>query len=699
MPQEALKIGKFPESEVGREMLSFKAEVGEASDPLQASDVNIKLLELRALIARLRVMRVPAGNIAAPNINKDVSGSLDSDLLLELQTEMNPQVGHRREYDDTVGRMKGIMAHSEVLEKYAEMYNRMYEQIQTAKKLLQVYRTNTKLSPLEKVAIVRQLSRILNNLVIWCEDEEQNIHNQVVREGRGYRDSDTLVLQKLDGYRRKCEMELESIMRSDIEAQIQLRKDQISLDRSILARRVPDEVKKRSKGLTGGYISTPSRKEIIEGTRESPKQSIVAALRKRHNIELFGPTGTGKTKLAIQAAQQFSGKPPIVVSGEPGLTRYTFLGQLKGSNQRYEGALVQCLKESRVLIIDEDNRIDPRALSVIKYALGLKVGDKFIHPDTGEEIPIPAGFGIIVTRNEYSKHHKDRFPLPPEYRREFTHASFEVGYFTREEMYERFLLPRLCKDDGSMNLTDDEVGGDFAGGVRSPLLSLVVAAEEIQKLYQNNEINAVFESGFLIDLFADWHEQHIRTNCTFLEYLEEKLHSFVMRPIDNPSKKAIITILIQQGFFVGKTEVDFKPQEGEGPIAQADLNGLFAGSNPAFNIDATKPQLDSRAVALLDPFKRRDIQQIEHPLQVQIDEFNRKYTAFCLANRIPPVPFSAFDFTAKKSAILEGLKAFIRSQGIPNGDMLIVSIDEFGNATDEDFLAQVPDEIFPIFAA
>jgi hypothetical protein len=700
MAHQAEITGKFPESEVGKLTLALQPEAPECPvEDLQDAEVNLKLLELRALVARLRVMRVPAGNIAVPNIDPTVSSALDSDLLLELQTEMNPQVGQKNEYDGTVNRMKDVMTHSEVLQKYAELYNRMYQQIQTAKQLLHIYRTNAKLSPLEKVAIVRQLSRLLNNLVSWCEDEEQNVHNQVVREGRGYRDTDILVLQKLDAYRSKCETEMAGILRSDIEAQIQLRKDQISLDRSILARRVPAEVKKRSKGLSGGFISTPDRKEIIEGTRTSPKQSIVSALRKRHNVELFGPTGTGKTQLAIQGAKQFSGKPPVLISGEPGLNRYTFLGQLKGSNQRYEGALITCLKEGRILLVDEDNRIDPRALAVIKFALGLKVGDVYEHPDTGEKIPVPPGFGVAVTRNEYSKHHKDRYPLPPEYRREFTLASFEVGYFPKEEMYERFLLPRLCKDDGSMNLTASEVGGDFQKGDRSPLLSFAVAAEEIQKLYMNNEINAVFESGFMIDVFSDWHEQHIRTKCTFLQYIEEKLHAFVMRPLDNPTKQAIIKVLIGQGFFVGKTEADFMPKEGEAPITQKDLTQLFKDSNVVFKIDPTSPQLSSRDVALLDPFQRRKIEQIEHPLQKEIDAFNGKYTRFCLEHKIPPVPFSSFDFTAKKMAILEGLKTFINAQGIPNGDNLIPIIDQFGGASDEAFLEQVPDEVFPIFAA
>ena len=114
--------------------------------------------------------------------------------------------------------------------------------------------------------------------------------------------------------------------------------------------------------------------------------------------------------------------------------------------------------EDRVLIIDEDNRIDPRQMAEIKYILGLKPGDTFIHPDTGETFIIPRHFAVIVTRNEKDKHHTDRFDLPPEYRREFTHGSFEIDYYTPDELYDHFLLPKLLDEDGSIGLSLEEVG-------------------------------------------------------------------------------------------------------------------------------------------------------------------------------------------------------------------------------------------------
>jgi hypothetical protein len=611
---------------------------------------------------------------------------------------MDPNFTSVVEKNTTVARLSELVNNSAVLEAYAKLFNEIYEQIQTAKKLKDMYWQSSTLGlgPVEKIAVVRQLSRILESLKKWCEDEEQNIYNQVSREGRGFRDSDVEILEKLKRYKETCATELEKVKNDDPEVQIQLRKDQITLDRLTLKRRVPEAVKKRSRGLAkGAYIETQDRKEIIYGREKSPEQSITAALRKRHNVELFGPTGTGKTQMGIQAARVYSGKEPVIVSGERGLSRYTFLGQLKGSNSRYEGALVKALKDGRVLLVDEDNRIEPDILAVIKFALGLKVGDVWEHPDTGEQIKVPAGFGIIVTRNERGKHHKDRFDLPPEYRREFTHASFEIGYFPKEEMYERFLLPQLTLDDGSMNVTASEVGGNFNKAERSPLLSFAVAAEEIQQLYTENKIEAVFESGFMIDFFDDWQEQHIRTGCNFIQYMETRLMAFVHRPINIVSKKEVIRVLIQQGFFQGKGVNDFQPKEGDNPVAAKDLTEWRKGSSAAFDIKETDPKLSSRDVALLDPFDRRKVVIKEHKLKNEINAFNGAYMALCGKKGMRPVSFSPHNFASKKAVIVNSLKAYIQANAVDNAAMLEGVLDSLAGVPDEEFMTSMSENVFP----
>lgn len=663
----------------------------EEQDPEQ---LRLGLLEVRALVARLRVL--PAGTkIDPPAIDSDVAAALDHDLLDGLQIELHPDLAVQRERAETIGRLVDLKP---LIPKYAALYGQIYKQIQAAKKLIDIYNKNRNLKPSESIAVVRQLSRLLFDLINWCDDEIENIHNQVRREKRGYRDSDAAILKKLTNYKTRLNGELEKIKASNAEVQIQLRQDQITLDSAILKRRVPKEVSQRREGRGGlGYIEVPSRHKLIVGDPENPGANIMAALRSRRNVELYGPTGTGKTKLAIHAAMLYSGKAPVVVPGNEGTGDHHFFGSPTGLDKRDDGAFIKCLKEGRVLIIDEDNRVRPEILASIKAFLGLKVGDVFIHPETGEEITVPPGFGIMVTRNEKGKHHKDRYDLPDEYRREYVHASFEVNYFTPQELYDRFLIPKLCKDDGSIDLSDGEIGGDVnRPDKRSPLLALAIAAEQIQDTYRNGDLrNGVFESGFLIELFDDWHEQHLNTSCKFLDYLETRLLAFTKRSLGAPNRKKLIEILLGQGFFRRLNATDFASAEGS-PIEAVELTKLKKG-NDVFDIKAGAPTLSAREVALLDPFGVRKIKVTDHPLKNKVDTFKVAYQKLCTTHGIRPVAFDANTLAAKRPAIVSGLKTRVSADGLSNSAMILALLDTLDRLGDEEFLVQIQGDIFPLF--
>lgn len=728
---------RFFNSPVGKRVLPLlppKAQSPDQQAPeaqkLTASFEKIMsaLLEVRALVARLNLLSDPALN-PLTRIQDAVTKIIDADITDDMLTEVDPEHAVAMEHAETSKRLRELFEIQGVLESYVDLFERMYTQIAQAKKIQAMYTNDHTLTQTEKIGLVRQLSRILNSLVMWTEEEEQNIHNQVVRERRGYRKSDYAILAKLKKNRTECATQLNQITSNDIEAKIQLRRDEIKIDKGLLARRVPKDVVERSAGLTGQrYIVTPSRKKLLFGDKKKPKKSIMSALRKRHNVELFGPTGTGKTKLAEHAAALFSGKPAVVLSGNPSLSKYDILGKTVGLDKRDEGALITCLKEGRVLIVDEDNRIDPRNLAVIKYALGLRVGDIYIHPETNEQIPVPPGFGVICTRNEKGKHHQDRFPLTPDYRREFSNGSFNVGYFTTDEMYDHFLIPKLTEDDGSLSLSEEEVGGAYNDpSKRSPLLALVLASEQIQLLYRQNKIDdGVFESGFMIELFDDWHEQRASTDCSFLDYVEMCLLNFVQRPIGNPARKLIIQKLVEQGFFAGNSAKDFETEDEGLPLEQEELDAFriaptasaspsapaaaasgtprrprstaaaatatpAASSGPAAPIIFKTPSgkhLDAREVSLLDPFEKRKITVTAHPLESEIAQFKTKYLEFCSTKNIQPVMFSSHNFSARRASILKSVIDYIGQSGTGNTEALKAVFGGLSTNSDELFMSE-----------
>ncbi|EKD93364.1 MAG: denitrification regulatory protein NirQ [uncultured bacterium] len=699
----------FQDSGVGKDVLAIINPTSTTDESVQVSDLpaeelRFRVLQARALLARLRVLEKPSGGNLTSGFNVDPSIQvlLDADLVDDIREEMDPLFVSVREYEETTAAIRGIFSNQQVIREYARLYDMLYIQIHKVKDIVKAYHNHRQLSQTERIALVSQLSRLLHNLIQWCDEESQNIHNQVSREKRGYRPSDRLILEKLKRYKDQCNQELDQILSSDVEAKIQLRRDRIKLNRSLLKRHVPKEIAERNSHLIeGGYILTPSRESLLFGSIKSPDASIMAALRNRSNVELFGPTGTGKTKLAEYAAHLFSGKPGDVVPGNSGLSKYDLLGKTVGLDKRDFGAFIKCLKEGRVMIIDEDNLIDPRVIAVVKHPLGLKVGDLYIHPETGEEIPVPPGFGIIVTRNEKGKHHKLRNELPPEYRREFVHGSFEVGYFTEDEMYDEFLIPKLTENNGSSILSVEEIGGELnKPDTHSPLLSLVRAAKEIQKLYKDNKIaDGVMESGFLIGLFDDWPQQHITTNCTFLEYLENRLLGFIRRSIGNPARKLIIKALVEKGFFVSKGPQDFVTQDEGQSVDQAELDsyrgkttatGATGGRRSAASTSTSatspvqpivvfpKPEtpMDARAVARLDPFGKRKLEITPHPLEKEINDFKKAYNAFCSLKGIPPVTFVAHNFQDSRTRIVENLKTYVKKTKPANDGIILGLLDD-----------------------
>ena len=431
----------------------------------------------------------------------------------------------------------------------------------------------------------------------------------------------------------------------------------------------------------------------------------MAALRARQNVELYGPTGTGKTKLAVEAGRVFSGKDPMLMSCHIQTNRYDFWGSKTGLDKRDVGALAKCLIEGRVLILDEDNMADTRVMAIMKFALGLERGDRLFHPDTAEEMLVPEGFGVIAARNEKSSVHNNRQSLPPEYRREYNLASFEVGYFPADEIYDDFLIPKLTNEDGSMNLTQNDVGGrvqaDSATGqiTRSPLLAFVLAAEKAQELYCSHSIKGgVVDVKYLINFFGDWDEQFQKTKCSFLEFIEVRLLRFVKAPgLTKVDRKKLIEAFVSEGFFQTMSAADFKPLEEPEPIDQATLDSWRGAGVPIFASDPNAAPLSRDDVALLDPFGKRTLELVPHALDAEIEVFRSVYVPFCRTTGILPVTISARTLASQKANIVKGLKDYLEGRG-GGADFMLAgtlndSLDSTRFPTDEAFLIELARQI------
>ncbi|MFC1615894.1 AAA family ATPase [Patescibacteria group bacterium] len=652
----------FDKSLVSSLLHDLKPATIEDDSNLTKMQINKMVYEFRAAIARLRVLpEIEESDLdSEAQMSSELSEFLDSDLLFSAQSEVDPNFEKVQERLETEKQLKNLMQYPSVLEAYREIYNRIYSEIQKVKKLSDIFLHNEKLRPFEKKVIVRQLSRMLHNLINWVEDEIQNTHNQVSRDRRGYAESDRKILEKMRNYEADCQAYLDKFLEMSPEAKIQFRLDEIMLNKQTLNRTIPEDVEERRKGLTrNGFIMTDSRKEFIVGNRETLEKSMLSALRHRQNIELFGPTGTGKTSTAEYAAKLFSGKPAVVVPGDPTASKADFLGRLIGLDKRQEGNLITALKENRVLIIDEDNVINPKALIVLKSILGKKVGDIWRHPDTGEEFVIPPEFGIMVTRNEKGKHHRDRHDLPPEYRREFSIASFEVDYMTPDEMYDEFLVPLLCDKHGGMDLSEGEVGGkENDPGSRSPLLALVLVAKDIQDLYKSQKIkDGVVDTGYLLSLFADFYERKEETGCSILEFLDARLMAFVKRPIGVPARKKIIEVLINHGFFQGKRVEDFATKEEAPAITQDNLTAWRTGAGALFKDIKKGEKLTSKEVAELDPFEKRQEDPYEERREA-IMNFRNEYMTACEEFEIDTEIIDIQNFASKREAITTGFTEY-----------------------------------------
>jgi MoxR-like ATPase len=258
------------------------------------------------------------------------------------------------------------------------------------------------------------------------------------------------------------------------------------------------QLKEYKKQLEGGKIvETDYVKEQIEG--------INVHLRSSKPVLIYGHLGSGKSELAMHTAEKYSGKKAIIISGSKNISQAEFYGHQILTVDRKTGSTVsdffmgpvyKAMEEGRIVIIDEINAIPHEVLISLNHILTRKVGDKInIQQDSGREIEIKEGFGIIMTGNLNQGEEKyiDRQDMDPaflsrlhkieyDYLPQEKEGSLEDGAGKKNELFQ-LILAEVMDKNGNM-----EIPGDST----QKLWNLAKSARLFQNVFADKEIDGAY---------------------------------------------------------------------------------------------------------------------------------------------------------------------------------------------------------------
>lgn len=152
------------------------------------------------------------------------------------------------------------------------------------------------------------------------------------------------------------------------------------------------------------FAETESRQELI--------RQVLPDLLQGAPVLFQGETGSGKSQLAKYISLRYLGKNPTIISVSEQIKESQIMGSRgleAGETVFNYSEFVKAQKEGRPVILDEVNLMPHEFAGLLHDLLQKRVGNIWIHPVTGEQIPITAP--IMATANLKSERYKQRYEL------------------------------------------------------------------------------------------------------------------------------------------------------------------------------------------------------------------------------------------------------------------------------------------------
>ena len=192
------------------------------------------------------------------------------------------------------------------------------------------------------------------------------------------------------------------------------------------------------------FAETNSRTNLIS--------EILPDLKQGKPTLFQGETGSGKSQLAKYVSERYLEKSAVLIPIHEQIKESQVLGKTEfreGATQYIYSQFVNAIKEGRPVIFDEINRMPPEFASIFHDLLQKEVGDVFVHPVTGEKIPIKEGFAIFGTANLKSERYRFGYDVPPEVLRRFQQGAGvrEIHYldFGKKDKDGRLIAPETLR--------------------------------------------------------------------------------------------------------------------------------------------------------------------------------------------------------------------------------------------------------------
>jgi MoxR-like ATPase len=234
-------------------------------------------------------------------------------------------------------------------------------------------------------------------------------------------------------------------------------------------------------------LSEPGHISVTESV-EKDIASVLTSIEMGKFFILHGPTGTGKTSIAVKASFMATGQDPFVIACGPQLRESNLWGKIglvaeerqidatgkmdmATFTEFIHGPLTEAIKEGRGIIFDEFNLLESAQQNMIKAIANKQEGDYIDIPGDGRVKKHP-NFHIGAAVNLAGEKHK-REEISSETLREFRPEKIDYAEVT--EAYDVFLARSLDELD-QINLSHFDL--------TSTIPELMKVFVEIQKAYK-----------------------------------------------------------------------------------------------------------------------------------------------------------------------------------------------------------------------